>query len=69
MSRRYFVEPRASENYPWRFVDVVSGLAAGPVSIHKTKRQAVRAREDYKRMLRRDAEESKRRIARRIKEL
>lgn len=64
MNQRYYVEPRASKDYPWQFVDIAAGLRAGPVSIHKTKREAEQARELHKRDLRNLAAETKRRLAR-----
>jgi hypothetical protein len=64
MNRRYVVEPRASKDYPWQFVDMAAGLQAGPMSIHKTKREAERARDAHKRYLRNVAAEDKRRVAR-----
>lgn len=65
MNKRFYVEPRASKDYPWQFVDIKAGLRAGPVSIHKTKRQAEKAREAYKKMLAADQRENKRLIERR----
>jgi hypothetical protein len=55
MAKRFYVEQRASKSHPWQFVDIAAGLEAGPISIHRTKRQAERARDDHKAMLRRDA--------------
>ena len=64
MRRRFIVEPRASKDYPWQFVDIAAGLRAGPVSIHKTRRGAEKARDEHKRTLDRERKETTRRIAR-----
>ena len=64
MSKRFYVEPRASVKYPWQFVDIAAGLRAGPISIHRTQREAERARDEHKQELRRDAQELRRRMAR-----
>lgn len=64
VSKRYYVEPRASKDYPWQFVDIAAGLRAGPMSIHQTKCEAEKARDAHKRDLRNQAAETERRIAR-----
>ena len=66
MSKRFYVEPRASERYPWQFVDVVAGLRAGPISIHRTKREAEKARDAHKRMLAADRRREKALLAQRL---
>jgi len=68
MPKRFYVEQRASKDYPWQFVDIAAPLRSGPISIHKTKREAEKARDAHKRMLRRDAAEVRRRLARRALE-
>lgn len=55
MSKRFYVEARASEAYPWQLFDITAGLHAGPVSIHRTKREAKTARYELKKRLRNDA--------------
>lgn len=69
MAKRFYVERRASERYPWQFVDIMAGLRAGPISIHKTKRQAEQAKERHKAMLRRDARAERALIKQRSAEL
>lgn len=66
MSKRFYVEQRASEKYPWQFVDITAGLRAGPISIHKTRRDAERARDRHKAMLKADAQRERRMLDARI---